>query len=104
MLGFDVARRSELGAVVGGERQPESARAAWQFVEHGAVEGQECLRGAAAQTQITAKDLAGAAVDQADQMGPSSRRSGADLGRVRLPDQVRLRRYHAASVFLRATR
>jgi hypothetical protein len=45
--------------------------------------------------EIPAHDLPRAAVDHADQVGPTRRWTGPHFGHVRLPDLVRLARFHA---------
>jgi len=51
---FDIARRLELGTVVGSQSQTRSPRTERQDLQHGAVERCQSFFGAAAQTQVPA--------------------------------------------------
>src|SRR5271168_251944 len=69
--GFDITGGRELGAVVGGQSQTRSTRTERQNLQHGAVERRQSFFAAAAQTQVPAHDLEGAAVDHRHEIRPT---------------------------------
>ncbi len=98
--GFQVARRSKLSAVIGGQSQSQTLpkRIERQNLEHGLMQRGESVLAAAAQTQVPADDFAGTAVEHGDQIGPTHGRSGPELGHVGLPDKIGMGCFHRAPV------
>jgi hypothetical protein len=94
----DIPRRRKLRAVVGRQSQTRSTRTERQNLQHGAVERRQSFFGAAAQTQVPADDLTRATVDDRDQIRPAHTGPRPDLGHVRLPNVIGMRRFHLAPV------
>src|SRR5712692_10167791 len=96
--GFDITRRRKLRAVVSRQSQTHSTRTERQNLQHGTVERGQSFFRAAAQTQVPADDLSRAAVDYRNQIRPPHSWTRPDLGHVRLPDVIRMERFHLAPV------
>src|SRR5271156_1436423 len=94
--GFQVARRSKLSAVIGGQSQSQTLpkRIERQNLEHGPIQSGESVLAATAQTQVPADDFAGTAVQHGNQIGPTHCRSGPELGHVGLPDKIGMGCFH----------
>src|SRR5215472_1096804 len=62
--------------------------------------GRQRLFRATTMRKIPTHDLPRAAVDHADQIGPTYGRPRPDLGHIRLPDLIRLCCFHTSPLFL----
>ena len=97
---FQEPRRSELRAIVSGQRHASFTAALGQPCQHGLLHGYQRVFGPAATRKIPSHDFPRAAVDHTHQVRPAHRRARPpDFRHVRLPDLIRFTGFHSAPFF-----